>query len=86
MKDFIADMSDDDMLMITADHGCDPGTASTDHSRECVPMIVYGKKIKPGVNLHRLHTYADMAATILDYLEIKDISGIDGSSFLSQIV
>lgn len=86
LKDFIADMSADDMLMITADHGCDPGTASTDHSRECVPMIVYGKKIKAGVNLHRLHTYADMAATILEYLEIKDINGIDGTSFLSQIV
>lgn len=86
LKEFIDKMADDDMLMITADHGCDPGTPSTDHSRECVPMIVYGKKIKAGVNLHRRKTYADMAATILDYLEIKDMNGIDGISFLSQIV
>lgn len=86
LKDFIKGMREDDMLMITADHGCDPGTPSTDHSRECVPMIVYGKKIKSGVNLHRRKSYADMAATILDYLGIKDNDGIDGESFLEQII
>ncbi len=47
LPDFIENMKDDDILIITADHGCDPLYKGTDHTRECVPLIIYGKKIKP---------------------------------------
>ncbi len=61
----------DDILMITADHGCDPGyTVSTDHSREHTPFIMYGKGIAPG-NLGTKDTFADIGATVLDYFGIK---------------
>jgi phosphopentomutase len=62
--------------MITADHGCDPGfTQSTDHSREYVPFVVYGKNIIPG-NYGTRKTFADMGATVLKYLGIdKKLDG-----------
>jgi phosphopentomutase len=69
LPSFVQDMKDDDILIITADHGCDPGDHHTDHTREYVPCIMYGKNIKPG-NLGTRTTYADIAATIADYLEI----------------
>ena len=69
LPSFVQDMRDDDILIITADHGCDPGDHHTDHTREYVPCIMYGKNIKPG-NLGTRTTYADIAATIADYLEI----------------
>ncbi len=57
--------------MITADHGCDPGyTVSTDHSREYTPLIVYGKSIA-SVNLGTRDTFADIGATVLDYLGVE---------------
>ncbi len=60
----------DDVLMITADHGCDPAfTKTTDHTRECVPFLVYGKNIKPG-NYGTRNTFADIAATLLYYLNV----------------
>lgn len=74
----------DDILMITADHGCDPSTPSTDHSREYVPFVAYGDKIKAGVNIGTRETFADIAATILDYFEIK--SQLAGTSFLKAIM
>lgn len=60
----------EDMLMITADHGCDPSTASTDHSREYTPLVVYGECVKGGMNLGTRDSFADIAATILDYFGI----------------
>jgi len=80
-------MAPDDLLMITADHGCDPSTASTDHSRECVPLLIFGQKMRHGVNLHTRHTFSDIAATILDYLEIpeEETAVIAGTSFLSML-
>ncbi len=63
-------LREEDVLMITADHGCDPGyTASTDHSREYTPFIMYGHKIKP-VNLGTRETFADIGATVLKYLDV----------------
>ena len=59
-------MKDDDMLIITADHGCDPTTASTDHSREYVPLLMYGKNLKSNINLGTGKTYANIAQTIAD--------------------
>ena len=73
---FLANMRPDDILMITADHGCDPGyTVSTDHSREYTPLVVYGKKIAP-VNLGTRKTFADIGASVLAYFGVEPkISG-----------
>ena len=75
-------MSDDDILVITADHGCDPGDNSTDHTREYTPLIVYGKSVKP-INLGTRKTFADIAATVADYLDLD--FKCDGESFLDII-
>jgi phosphopentomutase len=74
----------DDILMITADHGCDPSTPSTDHSREYIPLVIYGEKIVKGVNIGTRKTFADIAATILEYFDVE--SRIAGTSFLKEIV
>ena len=81
---FMHKMLPDDVLMITADHGCDPATPSTDHSREYIPLLVYGAKIKPGVNLGTRKSYADESKTILEMFGITD-SKTDGESFLTEI-
>ena len=72
----MAKLRDGDVLMITADHGCDPGyTSSTDHSREYTPFIMYGKEIRP-VNLGTRETFADIGATVLKYLDVPgEIAG-----------
>jgi phosphopentomutase len=62
-------MSEDDVLFITADHGCDPTTPSTDHSREYVPLLAYGSRVKAG-NIGIRKTYADLGKTVLDYLKV----------------
>ena len=80
---FLANMRPDDILMITADHGCDPGyTVSTDHSREYTPLVVYGKKIAP-VNLGTRKTFADISATVLDYFGIRP--EFDATTMLPEI-
>ena len=84
LGEFIAGMKNDDVLVISADHGCDPGTLSTDHSRECVPLIIYGNKIKSGVNLGTRDTYADISATVLDVFGV-DKTNTAGESFLREV-
>ena len=84
LKKFICNMSQDDILMITGDHGCDPSTPSTDHSREYTPLIIYGNNIKQGVNLGIRATFADIAATICQYFNIY--FNTKGVSFLNQIL
>lgn len=76
-------LRDDDILIITADHGCDPSTESTDHSREYVPMVVYGKHIKKNNNLGTRESFADIAATVLEYFDVE--SRVAGTSFLKDI-
>lgn len=66
-----AKLRDDDILMITADHGCDPSTPSTDHSREYVPLLIYGKKIK-SVNLGTKPTFACVAKTICELFGVEN--------------
>jgi phosphopentomutase len=83
LPELLEKLNDDDILMITADHGCDPVTPSTDHSREYIPLVVYGKNLKQGVNLGTRDSFADIGATILDYFGL-DIT-IDGKSFLNEI-
>ena len=84
LGEFLKNMRADDVLIITADHGCDPSTPSTDHSREYVPMIVCGDGIKAGVDLGTRSTFADISATVLDYLGV-DKEDTAGESFLSKV-
>ena len=63
---FMEHMREDDVLMITADHGCDPGAPGTDHTREYVPLLVYGAPIRKGVNLGTYPTFAMIGATVAD--------------------
>ena len=75
----------DDILIITADHGCDPTfTKHTDHTREYVPLLVYGKNIKQDVNLGARNTFADVAQTIADAFGLEPMK--NGTSFLGEIV
>ena len=83
LPEIMGKMRKDDVLMITADHGCDPGyTKTTDHTREHTPFIIYGENIKP-VNLGTRNGFADIAATILDYLGIRQ--EVAGNSVLDII-
>ncbi len=84
LKKFTDNMRKDDVLIITADHGCDPGTPSTDHSREYVPMIILGDKIKSGVNLGTRKGFCDISATVLDYFGV-DKGKTAGNSFLGEV-
>ena len=83
LPDFMAQMRPDDVLVITADHGCDPGDSHTDHTREYVPLLVYGDRIRP-VNLGTRPTYADIAATVADYLSVPYDGA--GESLLSKLI
>ncbi|WP_343207879.1 phosphopentomutase [Anaerolentibacter hominis] len=75
-------MRPDDILMITADHGCDPSTPSTDHSREYTPLLMAGERVKD-INLGTRESFADIGRTIADYFEVG--SQLDGKSFLEEI-
>ncbi len=77
-------LGEDDLLLITADHGCDPKTPSTDHSREYTPLLIFGESVQGGVNLGTRPTFADIGATVLDYFGISP-SEIDGESFLAML-
>ena len=78
-------LGENDLLIITADHGCDPATPSTDHSREYTPMIAYGKKLKQGVNLGTRESFADIGATVLEWFDLP-ADAIYGKSFLQEIL
>lgn len=82
LGEFMKRLKDDDVLMITADHGCDPLTESTDHSREHTPLLVYGKGIR-SVNLGTRSTFADIGKTVLDLLATD--GDIQGESFKNKI-
>lgn len=72
LKDVLDALRDDDVLIITADHGCDPTFEKhTDHTREYVPLLVYGKSVEPGTNLGVRATFADLAATVARNFELK---------------
>ena len=78
-------LKEDDLLVITADHGCDPLTPSTDHSREYTPMLAYGAKLKQNVDLGTRDSFADIGATVLEWFGLSS-EGIFGKSFLKEIV
>lgn len=84
LPEIMKNMKDTDILIITADHGNDPSTPSTDHSREYVPVLIYGKDVKENVNLGTRETYADISATILDILNLEKLE--NGTSFKNEIM
>lgn len=81
---FMDNMNSDDVIMITADHGCDPATPSTDHSREYIPLLIYGKAIKAGANLGTRKCFGDESKTILEMFNIEN-SETAGESFWNDI-
>lgn len=84
LPQILEQLREEDILMITADHGCDPGTPSTDHSREYVPLVITGERIKKNNNLGMRKTFADIAATVLDYLDVRCY--VEGTSMLEDIL
>ncbi len=84
VTDVISNLNEEDILIITADHGCDPTTPSTDHSREYTPMVMIGKKVKSGTNLKTRESFADIAATILEYFGVEQ--EVSGESFLGKVL
>ena len=84
LREVMSCMKDTDILIINADHGCDPTTPGTDHTREHVPVLVYGKHVKAGVNLGILETFADIGQSIASLLEVDKLQ--IGSSFCSKII
>ncbi|MCJ7835805.1 phosphopentomutase [Cuneatibacter sp. NSJ-177] len=83
LPELLAKLREEDLLLITADHGCDPSTKSTDHSREYIPIVMAGAPLKAGVNLGTRSTFADIGATVLDYLHVPGETA--GVSFYQQI-
>jgi len=76
-------LNENDVLIVTADHGCDPTTVSTDHSREYVPLLIYGSQINP-VNVGVRKSFADLGATIAEMLSVQKL--LKGESMYSLIV
>lgn len=70
----LSKMREDDLLIINADHGCDPTFRGTDHTREFIPVLMYHKQMKQGVNLGTLDTFADIGATIADNFGVKELA------------
>ena len=85
LADFLPGMREGDLLMITADHGCDPSyTKTTDHTREYVPYLVCGKGVKAGTDLGTKLCFGTIAQSICEYLEV-DASTLDGKSVWQEI-
>jgi phosphopentomutase len=78
-----AALREDDLLFITADHGNDPTTVSTDHARESVPLLALGKRVKPA-NLGVRATFSDLGATVGEWLGVSYRG--KGTSFLSELI
>lgn len=78
-----AAMHEDDLIIISADHGCDPADISTDHTREYVPVLAFGKKVRAGVNLGMRNSLADIGQTIAENFGLKLSAG---ESFLAEII
>ena len=84
LGEFVKNLGEEDMVMITADHGCDPAyTATTDHTREYVPLLVLGKQVKPG-SLGTRKSFADIAATVTEILGVEYET--PGQSFAKEIL
>ena len=84
IPEIIEAMNDKDILIINADHGNDPAYKGTDHTREYIPLLVYGKDIKEGINLGTRNTFADIGATVADILNVSKTK--NGTSFKNEIM
>ncbi len=84
LPEIISALKEDDILILTADHGNDPSTPSTDHSREYIPIVAYGKTLKQNVDLGIRDTYADISATVLDIFDMEKLE--NGTSFKKEIM
>ena len=84
LTELLKKLKEDDVLIITADHGCDPSTPSTDHSREYTPMLICGKMVREGVNLGTRDSFSDIGATVLDIFGLKT-DAIAGKSFWNDV-
>ena len=84
LGEFLKKMNEDDLLMITADHGCDPGFSGTDHTREYVPLLIYNKKINASKNLGTYPTFSMIAATVAEIFDVN--LKTKGESFLSLMI
>ncbi|MCL2671390.1 MAG: phosphopentomutase [Clostridiales bacterium] len=83
LPELLDNLAEGDILMLTADHGCDPTHSGTDHTREYIPLLVYGKPVKPGVDLGTRGQFSDIGATIYEYLTGEVWR--EGVSFLKDI-
>lgn len=83
LEEIYSKMTEEDILIVTADHGCDPTTESTDHSREYIPILVYGNKIKKGTELKTRESFCDIGKTVLDFFNVEN--DLAGESFLGQV-
>lgn len=83
LETFMKNMRDEDILIITADHGCDPGFKGTDHTREYTPMLMYGKLVQEGINLGTRSCFGDIGQTILDIFDVKE--NVQGESFWNKV-
>lgn len=84
LPDIMKKIKDNDILIITSDHGCDPTFEGTDHTREYVPLLISGNNIKKDYNIGTRDSYADLAATITELLHIEKVE--NGKSFTEEII
>lgn len=83
LPEIISELKKEDILIINADHGCDPTTKGTDHTREYIPILLYGDSIKESINIGERKTFADIGATIAHYFGVDKLD--IGESFLEEI-
>ncbi len=83
LGEMMSKLRPDDVVILTADHGCDPGYPGTDHTREYTPMLIYGDAVKQGVSLGTRKSFADIAATVLAMFGIDET--LDGTSFWDEV-
>ena len=84
IPEIIESMNEKDILIINADHGNDPAYKGTDHTREYIPLLVYGKDIKEGINLGTRKSFADIGATVADILNVSKTK--NGTSFKEEVM
>jgi len=84
LPEILEQLNQEDLLIIIADHGCDPTYKGTDHTREYVPLLVYGEQVTAGTELGVRETFSDIAATIAEIFDVKGTG--NGSSFLKEII
>jgi phosphopentomutase len=84
LSETLGRLAPDDLLVVTSDHGNDPSTPSTDHSREYVPLLVAGRRVRTGVDLGTRPTFADLGQTLAENFSVGTLP--HGTSFLSAIM